>query len=191
MSGINSRLTGSERSWLLAALARATSTGAASQTFKRSASGDIVSVTFSLASADGLRLYASPDGPMTAKSGQDLAPASLLPPLASAEAPPTSAICGPSFTASSPSADPAAVFGEQVAGKDGREWLAGVRADLEAWDMQSGPPICALRACEKAKGRVIKIIASMGQYYYGRPTDSAYSSWVGSNINERPRSGVE
>lgn len=27
---------------------------------------------------------------------------------------------------------PAAVFGEQVASKDGREWLAGVRADLEA-----------------------------------------------------------
>jgi len=26
---------------------------------------------------------------------------------------------------------PATVFGEQVAGKDGREWLAGVRADLE------------------------------------------------------------
>jgi DNA (cytosine-5)-methyltransferase 1 len=27
---------------------------------------------------------------------------------------------------------PAIVFGEQVAGKDGREWLSGVRADLEA-----------------------------------------------------------
>src|ERR1041384_1510077 len=27
---------------------------------------------------------------------------------------------------------PAAVFGEQVASKDGREWLAGIRADLEA-----------------------------------------------------------
>src|SRR4030095_8456285 len=27
---------------------------------------------------------------------------------------------------------PATVFGEQVAGKDGREWLAGVRSDLEA-----------------------------------------------------------
>src|SRR5262245_46904926 len=27
---------------------------------------------------------------------------------------------------------PATVFGEQVASKDGREWLAGIRADLEA-----------------------------------------------------------
>jgi DNA (cytosine-5)-methyltransferase 1 len=26
---------------------------------------------------------------------------------------------------------PATVFGEQVSGKDGREWLAGIRADLE------------------------------------------------------------
>ena len=36
---------------------------------------------------------------------------------------------------------PPVIFGEQVASKSGRAWLAGVRADLEAWDISSGPPI--------------------------------------------------
>ena len=48
---------------------------------------------------------------------------------------------------------PPIVFGEQVASGDGREWLAGVRADLEATDMPSGPPICALRASERRTNR--------------------------------------
>ena len=38
----------------------------------------------------------------------------------------------PAGTGSSRECRPAVVFGEQVASKDGREWLAGVRADLEA-----------------------------------------------------------
>ena len=38
------------------------------------------------------------------------------------------------------------VFGEQVAGADGREWLAAVRADLEGDGYAVGVPICALRA---------------------------------------------
>ena len=33
---------------------------------------------------------------------------------------------------------PAVVFGEQVASRLGREWLAGVRVDLEHWDMPAG-----------------------------------------------------
>lgn len=37
----------------------------------------------------------------------------------------------PSFYRLISKRQPATVFGEQVAGKDGREWLAGVRADLE------------------------------------------------------------
>ena len=39
---------------------------------------------------------------------------------------------------------PATILGEQVAGKDGREWMAAVRHDLEAADMPSGPPSCQL-----------------------------------------------
>lgn len=39
---------------------------------------------------------------------------------------------------------PAIVFGEQVASKDGREWLAGVRADLEALGFTCGAAdLCA------------------------------------------------
>jgi DNA (cytosine-5)-methyltransferase 1 len=38
----------------------------------------------------------------------------------------------PAFYALIAECRPATVFGEQVASKDGREWLAGVRADLEA-----------------------------------------------------------
>ena len=40
--------------------------------------------------------------------------------------------------------EPSVVFGEQVASKDGREWLAGVRADLEALDYAVGAAdLCA------------------------------------------------
>lgn len=39
---------------------------------------------------------------------------------------------------------PAAIFGEQVAGADGREWFAGVRADLEAMGYACGAAdLCA------------------------------------------------
>jgi DNA (cytosine-5)-methyltransferase 1 len=44
---------------------------------------------------------------------------------------------------------PATLFGEQVAGKDGREWFAGVRADLEAAGYAVGGavmPACAVGA---------------------------------------------
>src|SRR5271157_4365677 len=40
---------------------------------------------------------------------------------------------------------PATIFGEQVASKDGREWLAGVRADLEALGYAVGAAdLCAV-----------------------------------------------
>jgi len=38
----------------------------------------------------------------------------------------------PAFYALIAQRRPATIFGEQVAGKDGREWLAGIRADLES-----------------------------------------------------------
>jgi hypothetical protein len=41
---------------------------------------------------------------------------------------------------------PPVCFGEQVASRLGRDWLAGVRATWKHWAMPSGPPICALRA---------------------------------------------
>ena len=48
---------------------------------------------------------------------------------------------------------PATVFGEQVASKDGREWLAGVRLDLEDLGYAVGAAdLCAASAGEKAEG---------------------------------------
>lgn len=50
---------------------------------------------------------------------------------------------------------PAVVLGEQVASPLGREWLAGVRLDLEALVYACGAAdLCAAGAGEKAKGRV-------------------------------------
>ena len=56
----------------------------------------------------------------------------------------------PAFHALIAERRPATVFGEQVASKDGREWLAGVRADLEDLGYAVGAAdLCA--ACKKAK----------------------------------------
>ena len=50
----------------------------------------------------------------------------------------------PAFHALIAECRPATVFGEQVASKDGREWLAGVRADLEALGYACGAAdLCA------------------------------------------------
>lgn len=50
---------------------------------------------------------------------------------------------------------PPIIFGEQVASKDGRAWLAGVRSDLEALGYAVGAAdLCAAGAGEKAKGRI-------------------------------------
>jgi DNA (cytosine-5)-methyltransferase 1 len=53
----------------------------------------------------------------------------------------------PAFHALIAERRPATVFGEQVASKDGREWLAGVRADLEALGYALGAAdLCAASA---------------------------------------------
>jgi DNA (cytosine-5)-methyltransferase 1 len=53
----------------------------------------------------------------------------------------------PAFHALIAECRPAAVFGEQVASKDGREWFAGVRADLEGTGYACGAAdLCAAGA---------------------------------------------
>ena len=50
---------------------------------------------------------------------------------------------------------PATVFGEQVASKLGREWLSGVRLDLEALGYAVGAAdLCAAGSGEKTQGRL-------------------------------------
>ena len=52
---------------------------------------------------------------------------------------------------------PATVFGEQVASKDGRDWLSGVRADMEALGYAFGAAdLCAAGAGEEAQGWVLR-----------------------------------
>ncbi len=61
----------------------------------------------------------------------------------------------PAFYALVAERRPATIFGEQVSSKDGREWLAGIRADLEALGYAVGAAnLCAAGAGEKAKGRI-------------------------------------
>jgi len=86
---------------------------------------------------------------------------------------------------------PATVFGEQVASKAGRGWLAGVRADLEGLGYAVGAAdLCAAGAGEKAEG----------WHYIGDSDDGAWVPivigaphirqrlyWVADANDERPR----
>jgi DNA (cytosine-5)-methyltransferase 1 len=52
---------------------------------------------------------------------------------------------------------PPIIFGEQVASKDGRAWLCGVRDDLEALGYAVGAAdLCAAGAGEEAEGRIVR-----------------------------------
>ena len=89
---------------------------------------------------------ASPGGPMTDLFGREVAPANPSARLGSKREPKTSGTCGPSFDASSPSARLQLSLESKL-----RAALEGSGSPLfgfkwKHWDMQSGPPICALRA---------------------------------------------
>ena len=88
----------------------------------------------------------SQDGPQASRSGREAAPASRSRQQARDLAPPTLAISGPSFDASSPSAVLQSSLESRL-----RARLEGLGSPEYAltwkhWDMPSGPPICALRA---------------------------------------------
>ena len=102
--------------------------------------------TSSLASAVGVSRHGSQDGPMTGRSGQVLVHASPSASQASSAEPMTSAIYGPSCETLSASANLQSLLESRL-----RVALEGAGSPLYAltwkhWDMQSGPPICALRA---------------------------------------------
>jgi len=69
---------------------------------------------------------------------------------------------------------PPVIFGEQVASKDGREWLAGVRADLEALGYAVGAAdLCAASAgAPHIRQRLFWVAYSTGERQHGRQ-DSA------------------
>ena len=115
--------------------------------------------TCSPASAAGATRCASPAGPTTDPSGPAPVPVSRFRALDSDVAMPISAISGPLFSASSPSAD----LQRSLASRLHR--LLGASGSLEygltwsTWDMPAGLPICRLRASAR------------------RTSDSAFGGW--------------
>ncbi len=68
---------------------------------------------------------------------------------------------------------PAMVFGEQVASKDGREWLAGVRADLEHLGYAcGGADLCAAGVGAPHIRQRLYWVANADAYRYGLETDA-------------------
>lgn len=109
-------------------------------------SKDTRNATSSQASQGGASPCASPDGPMTGKSGPVLARASLSQLRANKEEPTTNATSGPLFNASSPSRNLQRSLESKL-----RLRMAGLGSPLYAltwkhWGMLAGPRICALRA---------------------------------------------
>ena len=97
-------------------------------------------------SADGPTLYDSQIGPTTDPCGPEAVRANPSPPLANSAAPPTSDTSGPSSPDSSTNVSLQSSLASKL-----RQRLDGNGSPLYAltwkqWDMQSGPPICALRA---------------------------------------------
>lgn len=128
---------------------------------------DSSSVTSSQESAGGASPFVWPDGPTTATCGPALAPASRSAAPGSGSEPPTSATSGQSLPASSASAALQSALGNRL-----RQRLAGRGSPLYAltwkeWDMESGPPICALRA---------RALRTSDSGCSGWPTPSAHGS---------------
>ena len=74
--------------------------------------------------------------------------------------------------------DPPVVFGEQVASKDGREWLSGVRSDLEAMGYAVGAGIIAANiiGAHHERKRLYWVADSMCQGWKGyQHNNSAFS----------------
>ena len=105
-----------------------------------------INATSSQASADGVSRSGSQAGPTIGPSGPARARASLSASQAKAPEPTTPDTSGPSSLSSSASADLQRVLASKL-----RQRLEGIGSPLyaltwKAWDMPSGPPICALRA---------------------------------------------
>jgi hypothetical protein len=154
---------------------------------------DTTSATSSPGSADGRSRFGSPDGPTTAPSGPAPVPVSRSAPPASGPEQMTLAIFGPSGTETlSPSAALQSSLENRLrarmAGRGSPEYVL----TWKHWDMESGPPICALRArARKPKdGSVTKIIRSSGsESFSAHPTSGSdcglpLNGWATPAANE-------
>lgn len=112
----------------------------------------------------------SPNGPKTSPPGPAPAHASLSVPPASSLAPPTNGTSGPSSTASSRSAALQSSLASRLRARLDVTGSPEYELTWKEWGMQSGPPICALRA-------------------RGRPTsDSGCTGWPTPNTPSGGRS---
>jgi DNA (cytosine-5)-methyltransferase 1 len=94
---------------------------------------------------------------------------------------------------------PSVVFGEQVASKAGREWLAGVFAGLEGMAYQrAGADLCAAsKAAPHVRQRLFWVAHADGQQHFGieRPCCGGKSSipsiWESEEIFQKGQGGVD
>ena len=99
---------------------------------------------FSLESEAGSSPCSSPGG--KGQSGLALVPVSRSASPAKAQGKRTPDTCGPLFTSSSPSADLQQCLANRLAARLAVDGSPEYALTWKAWDMESGPPICALRA---------------------------------------------
>ncbi len=142
----------------------AKSMNAASQILNRQTSTDLSNVTFSQALADGLTHSGWLVGPTTDPSGQEAAHAShsVLP--ERVEGLTMNVTFGQLFGGSSPSTDLQLSLASRL--RQRMEGIGSPEYELtwKQWDMQSGPPICALRA---------SALRTSGNGCFGWPTASS------------------
>lgn len=112
----------------------------------RATSKDSRNATSSPALAAGAMPYASLAGQMTLPFGPDHVHASPSAPPESEREPTTNGTCGPSSDGSSPSADLQSRLESRLRARMGATGSPEFVLTWKAWDMPSGPPICALRA---------------------------------------------
>lgn len=134
------------------------------KTSRQATSTDLRNVTFSQALAAGHTHCDWLAGPTTGKSGRDrvLASHSVRP--ENAKALMTRGICGPLFAGSSPSADLQQSLENRLRARTDVNGSPEYVLTWKHWDMESGPPICALRA---------SVRRTCGNGYGGWPTPNA------------------
>ena len=114
--------------------------------FEQAISEDTASTTSSPALEDGATPAAAQGGPTTDQSGPAAFPVSRFRAQANEKAMPTNDICGPLFTASSPSADLQRSLESRLRASLDASGSPEYALTWKAVDMPAGVPICALRA---------------------------------------------
>ena len=158
-----------------------------SVTFDRATSTDTSSATSSPASAVGLLPSGSLAGQMTLPFGPDPVPASLTPQQALAEGMTTRATYGGRSDGTLSSAGLQSCLESRLRARLGDHGSPEYVLTWKHWDMESGPPICALRARgRKPKDGLCVAIRQFGSELDSEPrtSDSGYSGWATPTVGD-------